>query len=115
MVEERYRPKFVGFYWTLSVTWRGMTENFTDIEQAVQESRTIRYQREVAEAYVRSQNGEFIAEIPYRDVDNHGMTEYLEGEVERAVRLCKSGATLLWVRFQECGWRHHRFITSLPI
>jgi len=113
MVGERYRPKFVGFYWTLSVTWKGMTDNFTDIEQAVRESRTIRYQREQALDYVRRHNGEMVAEIPYRDVSNDRMTEYLQGEVERAVKLCKEGATLLWVRFEECGWRHHRFISTV--
>jgi len=113
MVEESYRPKFVGFYWTLSVSWKGMTDNFTSIEQAVRESRTIRYQRQLAHEYARHHGGEIVKEIAYRDLSNDRMTPYIKGEVKKAAELCKQGATLLWVDFSECGWRRHRFISEI--
>lgn len=113
MVDERYRPRFVGFYWTLSVTWKGMTDNFKSIEQAVRESRTIRYQRRLAQNYVSSHNGEMVKEIAYRDVSNDRMTPYIKSELRKAAEICAQGATLLWVDFSECGWRRHRFITDI--
>ncbi len=39
------REKYVGFYWTLPIHWKGFTSLSADAEEAATQSRTIRYQR----------------------------------------------------------------------
>ncbi|WP_114947655.1 recombinase family protein [Microvirga calopogonii] len=123
MQDDADRPQFVGFYWTYPVKWAGFTELSADPDEAARQSRTIRYQRVLAERYVRERRGIFVDEVvllePSRDyvvrLKESDGKEKKDHPLLRRLKPCKEGiATLLWVDFgRNDGWRSHRRLHDL--
>ena len=109
------RKKYVGFYWTRPVPSVGFTSLPRDAEQAAQRSRTIRYQRQLANARVREFNGEMIDEIVFLEVEPDRGTEFIAEPLKRAFAVCKEhSATLLYVEFWEKSQsRSHDYLLDL--
>lgn len=103
------RKGYVGFYWTRPVPSVGFTRLSPNVDQAAQQSRTIRYQRELAKAYVRDQNGELVDEIVFLELEPDRGTEMVTEPLEWAFAVCQQrAATLLYVEFwSEFQWRRH--------
>jgi hypothetical protein len=109
MQEQRYQPQYIGFYWTLPVQWAGFTRLSVNIDEATTQSRTIRYQRELAKRHVSANNGSLIDEIAFLEVDSNHGSDYIKEAIRQAEQSCrKYKAKLLWVDFHKRnGWRRH--------
>lgn len=112
--------RFMAFYWTLPVPTHSFLNLPKGIEAAAQASRTIRHQREIAQAWVREEGGLLAPEdeVAYLESDPDHGTERMVPEVEKLLGRCKAeGKTLLVValwQMEESGWRrHHRLIERL--
>lgn len=114
MSEPRYQPRYVGFYWTLPVRWRGFTNLSSNVDEAVTQSRTIHYQRALATRHVGSNVGRMVDEVVYMEVDPEHGTPHVTDALNRAERSCREhDAKLLWVDFQRrSGWRGHIHING---
>ncbi len=112
MQDEGDRPLFVGFYWTFPVKWAGFTDLSPDAGEAARQSRTIRYQRELVQRYVRERRGDLVDELVFLEVSPDRGTPHVRDGLARARRHCVEGrATLLWVDFaQSNGWRPHQHL-----
>lgn len=106
--------KFVGFYWTLPMPSLGFRELPASADEAAKKSRTIRYQRDLARAFVRSQQGTMVDEVVFVEIRSDRGTEAVEPYVERALNACrKHHAQLLYIDFTHGGWRDHQFMQRL--
>lgn len=94
--------RYVGFYWTLPVPWAGFQSLPDDVDEAAEQSRTIRYQRDLVRRWVAEENGQLIAEKVFLELQPDRATEYVEAPLGEAIRLCReSDACLVYVDFQE--------------
>lgn len=112
MQDDDDRPQFVGFYWTYPVKWAGFTKLSPDADEAARQSRTIRYQRELAQRYVREKRGVLVDEVVFLESEKYyGTPDVIDPLTRRAEKHCGPNggkATLLWVNFaQSNGWRPH--------
>jgi hypothetical protein len=95
---------FVGFYWTFPVPSAGFTSLPKDVEEAVQTSRTIRYQRQMIQQYVKSHKGQLVGELIFLELQPDRGTEHIEATLTKALALCqKNKAQLLLVDFAQEG------------
>lgn len=106
---------FIGFYWTLPVPSAGFTTLPNDLEDAVQMSRTLRYQRELVRRHVEGERGTLVDEFFFLELAPDRGSDHIEEELRKALDLCrKHDAQLLFVDFvQEGGWRSHPFMSRL--
>lgn len=97
----------VGFYWTLPVTWADFRRLPGDIDGAARASRTIRYQRERVQQWVRAEALSLVGEIAFMDIRTDRATEEVREALEEARRLCApQHAVLAYVAFEERNlWR----------
>ena len=97
----------VGFYWTLPITWADFRRLPSDIDGAAQASRTIRYQRERVQQWVRAEALSHVGEIAFMDVRTDRATEEVREALKDARRLCAhQHAVLAYVAFEERNlWR----------
>lgn len=54
--------RYVGFYWTFPVLWIGFESLGKDVDEAARKSLTIRYQRDLANRWVKDHGGVMIRE-----------------------------------------------------
>ena len=111
MTQENY----VGFYWTLPVPWAGFSSLDDDVDQAADQSRTIRYQRDLIRRWVKNEHGVLIAEKVFLELAPDRATELIEAPLKDAVALCRNHqATFVYVDFQlSHEARPHRFLQAL--
>lgn len=103
------RAAYVGFYWTLPVTWADFRRLPSDIDGAARASRTIRYQRERVRQWAREQAVNLVGEIAFMDVRTDRATEAVRDALVEARRVCaQQHAALVYVRFEERHmWRRN--------
>ncbi|MBD9529109.1 hypothetical protein [Paracoccus sp. PAR01] len=99
----------VGFYWTLPVPWAGFRELPKDIEAAADESRTIRYQREIIRRRAKERNYKLIREEVFLEIEPDRGSKQVLDALKPVTRICQENdAVLLLVDFSEVqGWRSH--------
>lgn len=106
-----WKQRFIGIYWTRPVPWAGFAELSPDIDVAVTQSRTIRYQRDVIRRYVKEVGGELEREVALLELAPDRATPESALALERIVATASSEAMFLSVEFSaERGWRPHPFI-----
>lgn len=100
---------YVGFYWTLPVTWADFRRLPRDVDGAAQASRTIRYQRERVRQWARTEAVKLVGEIAFMDVRTDRATEVVRDALMDARRVCaQREAILICVRFDEHSlWRRN--------
>lgn len=103
---------YVGFYWTFPVDWADHDSLSEDVETAAAESQTIRYQMELARAWVDDHDGKLVREIAFMDVDPHRATDLVLKSLREARRVCDEyEAPLVYVDFTKLHyWRHNKHI-----
>lgn len=108
---------FIGVYWTRPVPWAGFTTLFLDVEIAATQSRTIRYQREVARRYVKDVHGNMEAEVALLELAPDRATPEAAAELHQVVARASRQAIFVSIAFTETqGWRPHPFIRDgLPL
>jgi len=102
------KPKAVGFYWTLPVMWVrdqqsgevGFRSLSPNIDEAVQQSRTIAYQAAVIRRYAKDNGFDLVHESAFIEPHPDRTDRAIKGDLARAERICrKHDATLLYVDF----------------
>ncbi len=103
---------YVGVYWTLPVNWAGFRDLPPDVDAAAAASRTIRYQRERVQGWVRERRGTLLGEVAFMDTRTDRATDAVRDVLRRAAPAYSGkGATLLAVQFHEVHhWRHNPFL-----
>lgn len=104
------KQKAVGFYWTMPVPWAGFQILSNDIDQAAEESRTIRYQRDAVRFFASLNGFDLIHEEVFLEISPDRSSEHVIGPLEQAASLCRrENATLLYVDFDRVQGRrpHH--------
>ena len=101
--------KFLGFYWTLPVPWAGFNALPKDINKAAEQSRTIRYQRDLVRHWVKGEGGELVAEEVFLELEPDRSSEQITHDLDRALKRCRiDEATLVLVDFSSSfGSRPH--------
>ena len=103
--------KFIGVYWTRPVPWAGFTTLSRDVETAAKQSRTIRYQREVARRYVKEARGVIEREVALLELAPDRATQESAAELRQVVAKASPHAIFISIAFTETrGWRPHPFI-----
>lgn len=103
--------QFVGVYWTRPVPWAGFTSLSSDVETAATQSRTIRYQREVARRYVKNVLGVLEREVALLELAPDRATPESAAELGQVVAKASDRAIFISIAFTETrGWRPHPFI-----
>jgi hypothetical protein len=94
------------------VKWAGFTDLSSDADEAAQQSRTIRYQRELVQRRVRERRGELVDELVFLEISPDRGTPHVMDGLAQARRHCVEGhATLLWVNFAQSNrWRPHQHL-----
>lgn len=103
---------YVGIYWTLPVNWAGFRDLPPEVDAAAAASRTIRYQRERVQRYVKAEAGKLIDEIAFMETRTDRATDAVRDVLLRhAPALHTTRPTLLTVRFDAAQhWRPNPFI-----
>lgn len=101
--------RYVGFYWTFPVPWIGFESLGKDVEEAARKSLTIRYQRDLANRWVKDQGGVMIREGAALELRPDRGTEEILPAVGKALEFARTHeAQLLLTDFRELGnWRRH--------
>lgn len=103
--------KYIGVYWTRPVPWAGFTTLSSDVEIASNQSRTIRYQREVVRRYVKEVHGNMEREVALLELAPDRAIPESAAELRQIVAKASSRAIFVSVAFTETnGWRPHPFI-----
>lgn len=108
---------YIGVYWTRPVPWAGFTTLSSDVEIAATQSRTVRYQREVARRYVKEVRGDMEAEVALLELAPDRATPEAAAELHQVVARASRQAIFVSIAFTETqGWRPHPFIRDgLPL
>lgn len=103
------KRKAVGFYWTLPVPWVGFSGLSEDIEEAAQQSRTIRYQMERVRSWVADEGYDLVKEEVFLELAPDRGGEHVVPPLDKLAAFCRAeDATLLYVDFsEEQRWRSH--------
>ena len=80
--------RYVGFYWTFPVRWRGFVALSQNAEIAARQSKTVAYQRAIVTRYVASEKGELAGEVVALESSPDRGTETIAGEFAKARALC---------------------------
>ena len=103
--------KYFGVYWTRPVPWAGFTTLSSDVEIAGNQSRTIRYQREVVRRYVKDVHGFLEGEVALLELAPDRATPESAAELRQVVARASAQAVFVSIAFTETqGWRPHPFI-----
>lgn len=103
--------KYIGVYWTRPVPWAGFTTLSSDVEIAGNQSRTIRYQREVVRRYVKESGGNMEREVALLELAPDRATPESAVELAQIVARASPRAIFISIAFTETqGWRPHPFI-----
>lgn len=106
--------KAVGFYWTLPVPWTGFRTLPDDLEQAVQQSRTIRYQRELVRRCTRKDGYDLVREDVFVELAPDRGGKHIREPLDTLAAFCRQHeATLFYVDFSEAQrWRSHETMSG---
>ncbi|MCH4091432.1 hypothetical protein [Acetobacter sp.] len=97
---------YVALTWTRPVPWAGFDTLSSDIDVAAQQSRTIRYQRDLIRQYVREVNGILEREVALLELEPDRATSESLATLEKLAQECPPNATFLSVDFTAAqGWR----------
>lgn len=104
---------YAGIYWTRPVPRIGFVALSADTDTAAGQSLTIRYQRDLARRYVRSEHGRMIDEIALLELAPDRATREGVAAVARFVERVPADTIFLAVDFASVmNWRPHRFLWS---
>lgn len=100
---------YIGFYWTLPVPWAGLNKLPSDVDQAAERSRTIRYQRDLVRRWVKDDGGTLIGEQVFLELAPDRGSDQILPSVNQMLRKCGAlDAKLVLIDFSEAyGWRSH--------
>jgi hypothetical protein len=103
--------RYIGFYWTLPVTWAGFTSLSKSADEAARQSWTIRYQRTRVKEWL-SPSDALLREEVFLEARSDAGTRFIQPALDALRRECiAQQATLLAVDFsQQMGWRSHHFM-----
>lgn len=109
-------PSYIGIYWTRPVPRAGFVTLSPDVDIAAMQSRTIRYQRDLARRHVRDERGRMISEIVMLELAPDRATRESAASLQRVVTSSSADTMFLIVDFsREVNWRPHRFLwAALP-
>lgn len=100
---------YLGFYWTLPVTWAGFRTLPKEADAAAKASRTIRYQVEVVRRWVKAEKGTLLREVVFMDIRPDRGTDAIRGEIGKVLaEATRRQAEVVLVDFSQAfGWRPH--------
>ncbi|WP_170392120.1 hypothetical protein [Ruegeria arenilitoris] len=106
--------KAVGFYWTLPVTWAHFVDLPSDVEEAAEVSRTIRYQKEMIRRYAKTHGYDLIREEIFMEIEpDRGSASIQDTLNAMEVECLEREATVLIVDFSRVkNWRRHGYMTD---
>lgn len=94
--------RYIGFYWTLPVPWAGFVSLPRDVDSAAEQSRTIRYQRDLVRRWVRQDGGFLVQEVARMESAPDRTSEAFARELEPLLRTCRGDhAQIVIVNFEE--------------
>ena len=103
--------RYIGFYWTLPVTWAGFTSLSKSADEAARQSWTIRYQRTRVKEWL-SPSDALLREEVFLEARSDAGTRFIQPALDALRQECVvQRATLLAVDFSlQMGWRSHHFM-----
>ena len=110
-------PPYIGIYWTRPVPRVGFVTLSPDADTAAMQSKTIRYQRDLARRHVRAERGRMISEIVMLELAPDRATREGAASLQWLVAQSPADTIFLIVDFsRELNWRPHRFLwAALPV
>lgn len=105
--------QFVGLSWTRPVPWTKFQRLSPDIDVAAQQSRTIRYQRDMIRRHVKAEGGVLISEIALIDIEPDRATSDGTAALAKIVAAQPKNVIFAYIDFASCyGWRTNRFLSD---
>lgn len=100
----------VGFYWTLPVPWAGFTQISGTVEEAAQQSRTLRYQCDLIRRYAKANDLTLVHEAVFLEFEPDRGSVQVNEALAAVAPICKNWhAKLLVVDFAAVqNWRGHQ-------
>lgn len=84
------KRKAVGFYWTLPVPWVGFSGLSENIEEAAQQSRTIRYQMERVRSWAADEGYELVKEEVFLELAPDRGGEHVVPPLDKLAAFCRA-------------------------
>jgi hypothetical protein len=102
--------KAIGFYWTLPVPWAGFTTLSANVDEAAEQSRTIRYQRDLICHHAKENRMDLVHEAVFLEISpDRGSDAVREALKTISVLAGANQASVLVVDFSTVqNWRSHQ-------